>query len=95
MRDRVDDQLIGDLAEGECSLTYDLIRGRSVWEIDRMVDAFLCRLARMSLEERVRASRYGGFTRWERWVWAARFPEQVPLINGEYEWIAVAGADLD
>lgn len=92
MRDRVDDQLIAEVAEGECSLTYDLIRGRSVWEVDRLVEAFLRRLALMSEEERVRASRYGGFTRWERWVWAARFPEQVPLINGEYEWI---GANLD
>ena len=52
-------------------------------------DAFLARLARMSNEERVRAARYGGFTRWERSVWAARFPMEVPLVNGEIEWIAL------
>ncbi len=58
-------------------------------------DAFLTRLARMSKEERVRAARYGGFTRWERSVWAARFPTEVPLVNGEIEWIVLASADLD
>jgi hypothetical protein len=58
-------------------------------------DAFLARLARMRVEERIRASREGGFTVWERSIWAARFPEQVPLINGEFEWIALGLADLD
>lgn len=56
---------------------------------------FLADLAHMSVEERVRAARHGSFDRWERTVWAARFPEQVPLINGEFEWIALAMADLD
>ena len=58
-------------------------------------DAFLARLARMSKEERVRAARSGGFDRWQRSLWAARFPEEVPLLNGEYEWIALGLADLD
>jgi hypothetical protein len=56
---------------------------------------FLAHLARMSVEERVRGARHGSFDRWERAVWAARFPEQVPLVNGEFEWIALAMADLD
>jgi hypothetical protein len=59
------------------------------------LDAFLARLKRMSKEERVRAARYGAFTPWERSVWASRFPEQVPLLNGEFEWIALGLADLD
>ncbi|HEY4779225.1 MAG TPA: hypothetical protein VIH47_06510 [Solirubrobacterales bacterium] len=58
-------------------------------------EAFLARLARMRVEERIRASREGGFTAWERAVWAARYPGQVPLINGEFEWIALGLADLD
>lgn len=57
--------------------------------------AFLARLVRMSAEERLRAARYGGFTDWERSLWAARFPHEVPLVNGEYEWIALTLADLD
>jgi hypothetical protein len=57
--------------------------------------AFLTRLQRMSEEERVRAARFGGFDHWQRSVWAAHYPEQVPLVNGEYEWIALGLADLD
>jgi hypothetical protein len=49
----------------------------------------------MSVEERINASRNGGFTRHERSIWAARHPEQVPLIDGEFEWIARSLADLD
>jgi hypothetical protein len=48
----------------------------------------------MSEEERVRASRYS-FTSWERTVWAGRYPEEVPLIDGEFEWIALRLVDLD
>lgn len=56
-------------------------------EIQR--EAFLGRLARMSAEERVRAARYGGFTSWQRSLWAARFPAEVPVVNGEVEWITL------
>jgi hypothetical protein len=45
-------------------------------------------LSRMTPTERISASRHGGFTRRERTIWAARFPEEVPLRNGEFEWIA-------
>ena len=48
----------------------------------------------MSAEERLRAARYA-FTPWERGIWAGRFPNEVPLVNGEYEWIALTLADLD
>jgi hypothetical protein len=57
-------------------------------------NAFLARLSRMSAEERLRAARYA-FTPWERDIWAGRFPDEVPLVNGEYEWIALTLADLD
>jgi hypothetical protein len=57
--------------------------------------AFLAELGQMSEEERVRAARHGSFSRWERSIWAAQFPEQVPLVNGEVEWIALRLADLD
>ena len=57
-------------------------------------DAFLARLDRMTPEERVRASRYS-FTSWERRVWAGRYPDDVPLINGEVEWIALRSVDCE
>jgi hypothetical protein len=28
-------------------------------------------------------------------IWAARFPEEVPTVNGEVEWIGLTLADLD
>ncbi len=56
--------------------------------------AFLARLARMTPEARIRASRYR-FKAWERQVWAGHYPDEVPLINGEVEWIALRLADRD
>jgi hypothetical protein len=58
------------------------------------LNAILARLDRMTSDERIRASRYS-FNAWERQVWAGHFPEEVPLINGEVEWIALRSADLD
>lgn len=56
---------------------------------------FFSVLEQMTPAERLGASRHGGFSRRERLIWVARFPEEVPLVNGEYEWIALGGADLD
>lgn len=56
--------------------------------------AFLARLSRMTEEERIWASRFG-FTRWERSVWTANYPEEVPLVNGELEHIALGLVDLE
>ena len=52
-------------------------------------------LARMSPEERLAAYRAGALTRAERGVWAASYPQEVPLVNDEFEWIALGLADLD
>ena len=49
----------------------------------------------MGYERRLAAYRRGEFSRRQRTIWAARFPEEVPLVNGEFEWIALAMADLD
>ena len=50
--------------------------------------SFLRRLDRMSSEERLRAAREE-FDRHQLALWAARYPEEAPLVNGEYEWIAL------
>ncbi len=52
-------------------------------------------LSEMTPAERISASRHGGFTRRERSIWAALFTDEVPLVNGEFEWIAADLADLD
>jgi hypothetical protein len=58
-------------------------------------DAFGVRLARMSSRQRIEASRNGAFSRHERAVWACRYPDEVPIINGEFEWLVLGSADLD
>lgn len=57
--------------------------------------SFLVRLDRMSPSQRLRAYRSGAFSRAERARWACRYPEEVPMVNGEVEWIALGSADLD
>jgi hypothetical protein len=57
--------------------------------------AFLARLARMGPRQRVEAARRGAFDRSQRAIWAAVYPDEVPVINGELEWIALGLADLD
>ena len=46
-------------------------------------------LAAMTFEERVRAYRSGAFSGRELALGAAWFPEEMPLLNGEFEWIAI------
>jgi hypothetical protein len=46
-------------------------------------------LGRMSFEERVRSYRSRLFDAHELALAAARRPEEVPILNDEYEWIAI------
>jgi hypothetical protein len=72
----------------EHALTYRELRGRGVQETERLLEPFLSELRRMTPQERIEASRYT-MNRWERWVYAARYPDEVPTVNGELEWIAL------
>jgi hypothetical protein len=74
---------------GTQGLTYTDLRGLDVQEADRLVESFVSELRRMTPEERIKASRYS-MNRWEYWVYAARFPDEVPLVNGELEGIALS-----
>jgi len=47
----------------------------------------------MTFEERVRAYQSGVFSRRELSVAAARHPDGMPMLNGEFEHIAVFSAD--
>lgn len=89
------DALIRETQSGEQRLTYEGLRGRDSREAARFLDSFASVLGHMTPAERISASRHGGFTRRERSVWAARYLEEVPLVNGELEWIACNMADLD
>lgn len=54
----------------------------------RAHDARLRALWEMTPSQRVAAMRRGELTLEQCSAWAARHPEQVPLLNGEFEYIA-------
>jgi hypothetical protein len=56
--------------------------------------AFLRRLASMSAAERRETFESGRMSRPERALWAATYPDDVPLVNDELPWIALGLADL-
>lgn len=61
-------------------------------ERDRLM-AFLACLRQMDSARRLRAA--AEFSHWELAVWSAHYPEEVPLVNGEFAWITCNLADLD
>jgi len=56
---------------------------------ERTRQARLRRLWQMTAEQRVAAMRRGELTREELAAWSGRHPEQMPMLNGEFEWIAI------
>jgi hypothetical protein len=57
--------------------------------------AALRRLEQMGPERRLRAYRRNRLTHAELVLWTAHFPEEVPIVNDEIEWIALGLADLE
>lgn len=62
---------------------------------DQMLDGLQTREARlralwqMTPAQRVAAMRRGKLTLQECAAWAVRYPEQVPLVDGEFEYLAM------
>jgi hypothetical protein len=54
----------------------------------RARDARLRALWEMTPAQRIAAMRRGKLTLEQCSAWAARYPEQVPLLNGEFEYLA-------
>lgn len=73
----------GDTGQGQG--TFEQRRA----QLARARAARLDTLWQMSAAERVGAMRRGELTLEQCAAWAARYPEQVPLLNGEFEYIAV------
>jgi hypothetical protein len=57
---------------------------------ERSRHARLRRLWQMTAEQRVAAMRRGELTREELAAWSGQHPEQMPMLNGEFEWIAIS-----
>jgi len=55
----------------------------------------VARLDRLGPAGRLAHYRAGKLGIGELSVWAARFPDEVPTVNGEVEWIGLTLADLD
>jgi hypothetical protein len=53
------------------------------------------RLAALGPSKRLEEFEAGNLSRAELFTWAARYPEEVPLVNGELPWIGLRLADLD
>jgi hypothetical protein len=51
-------------------------------------EARLRALWEMTVSERIEAMRKGELSLEQCAAWAARYPEQMPLINGEFEYLA-------
>ena len=52
-------------------------------------------LASLTPAQRIAAYNRGELTFQQLYLWAARWPHEVPLVNGEFEFIALSIADLD
>ncbi|MGH2878683.1 MAG: hypothetical protein ACRDK4_03630 [Solirubrobacteraceae bacterium] len=48
----------------------------------------------MTPEERVSAMRRGELSFWQLYNWAARAKHEVPLLNGEFEFIAISTPEV-
>ncbi len=70
------------------AVTHDERSGRGAQRAECKLEHFIDELHKMTSEERIRASRYT-MNRWEYFVYAARFPDEVPTVNGELERIAL------
>jgi hypothetical protein len=53
------------------------------------------RLDQLGAAGRLALYRAGEFGRADLVTWAARYPEEIPTVNGEVEWIGFTLADLD
>jgi hypothetical protein len=59
-------------------------------EADRRArDAHLRRIWQMTAEQRIAAMHRGELTLRQLAAWSAKHPEQVPTLNGEFDWIAI------
>lgn len=76
------------LRTAEQTVSYRDLRGLSVMDAERRIEPFIDWLRGLSPPRR-RALAATEFSRCELWIWARHFPAEVPLINGEYPWIAL------
>jgi len=68
-------------------MTREMLNDR-LFRLSAEREARLEAMWRMTPNERIAAMRRGDLSMEQCCAWAARYPRQVPLINGEWEFIA-------
>jgi hypothetical protein len=70
---------------GEPATTYTEHLAR----LERARQGRLRSLWQMTVEQRIAAMRRGELTLEQLAAWSARHPDQIPMLHGEFEWIAI------
>jgi hypothetical protein len=70
---------------GELEMTFSEHLAR----LERARQGRLRSLWQMTVEQRIAAMRRGELTREQLAAWSARHPDQIPMLHGEFEWIAI------
>ena len=68
-------------------MTHSLLFDQTLQDLDAR-GARLRALWQMTAAQRIATMRRGALTLEQCSAWAARYPEQVPLLNGEFEYLA-------
>ncbi len=56
---------------------------------------FLAHLRGLTPEHRLAEFRAGLLSAHQRALWASTYPDEVPVVNDEYEWLALGLVDLE
>ncbi len=78
-------QTVPDMMSGEPATTFSEHLAR----LERERRGRLRSLWQMTVEQRIAAMRRGELTLEQLAAWSARHPDQVPMLDGEFEWVAM------
>ncbi|MBS1891895.1 MAG: hypothetical protein JST59_11420 [Actinobacteria bacterium] len=92
--EQADHHVVGLRVVGDDDAAYRVDRQQQRLAFWRRCENIAVALASSSLEERAAAYRSRTYTKQELSTAAALRPDLMPVVNGEWEWIALSLADL-
>lgn len=93
--EQVDDQVVGLRIVGDDDASYRVDRQQQRLAFRRRCENIAVSLAGSSPDERAAAYASRTYTSHELSTAAALRPDLMPVVNGEWEWIALTLADLE
>lgn len=93
--EQADNQVVGLRIVGDDDASYSVDRQQQRLAYRRRCENIAVSLSRSSPEERAAAYASRTYTSRELSTAAALRPDLMPVVNGEWEWIALTLADLD